>query len=155
MIEAAVTAEIPILCLKNLKKVTTANFGFPTCCLGISKDESLSQLRHNVEDISNSYAVPKKPVVQEVPEDTEMEIDSKSDKSYSKNEESHPFTYLYRKSTKSRVFTPPTIKILGKILQNFAGQDFIELGKMHETKSSPYMNMIVKRISNNPNRKKK
>lgn len=158
VIDACVTAQVPILCLKELKKVTRNYFGFPTCCLGVIKGESsVFELRNTITNVSKSYGAPKR--AKEVPENTKIEVNELIKVCEKKEDESSTFTYLYRTSKKSRVFTPPTDGSLGKAQQGFIGQDFIEFGSVQKQQtannSKSYMNMIVKRITNNPNRKKK
>ncbi|KAG7312126.1 hypothetical protein JYU34_001584 [Plutella xylostella] len=154
IVEGCVSSKIPVVCLKELKKISTENFGFPTCCLGLKKDVgTVSKLKDKVNELSHRYKVPQKVETNQEPA---MDVDDGTSVAQLETKAT-PFTYLYRTSKKTRVFNPSAVSNPLTKRTGFVGQDFIEFSHLSEKKQSSksYMNMIVKKFTNNPNRIKK
>ncbi|XP_050348111.1 uncharacterized protein LOC126771962 [Nymphalis io] len=158
IIEACNSSDIPVICLKDLKIITKKNFGIQTSCLGIKKD-NLLKISSNVKQIYQKYQVQKKNVNESnsssvnleskkvlEKEDSQMDIDI--DQTYN--------PYLFRIDKKTRVFVPNN-KHTNEESNKFVGQNFIKLSVQkieNNTDSKEYMRMMLKKITNNPNRKK-
>lgn len=155
ILEACIKNQLPAVCLEGLRKTCLSNFGISTTCLGVRKD-CLKEISEKVYELAKD----KNPEVQTKQakiEDIEM-ANSKTD-SPMDNENSSNCVYLYRTNKKTRVFVPPSEGDIKKTNLKFNGQDFIEFSNKtnepsNESGKKTYMKMLVKRISNNPNRVK-
>ncbi|CAH0755881.1 unnamed protein product [Diatraea saccharalis] len=153
ILEACVELSIPVICVNGLRTTSFTNFNIPTSCLGIECGW-LPELHNLVLEIAKEYNVAKedKKIKQELMETAPL-LESVMD---SKNEVTL-FPYLYRTDKKSRIFVPSgqTGNVF-KSIQALNGQDFIKIKdeSNQHTKDNIYMQMIVKRISNNQNRAK-
>ncbi|CAG4952413.1 unnamed protein product [Colias eurytheme] len=149
LIEDCLTHSIPYICLKDLRKTSATNFGIATSCLGVKKN-CLLDIQSVIEDIYK-----KKQPIREVSDakcnekEESMEIDTSTQILPSKT-----YPYLQRKDKKTRVFSPSESTKPGSASNKFSGQNFIEFSGSKKSDRKSYMNMILKRISNNPNRVK-
>lgn len=156
--------EVPVVCLTNLRKISAINFGITTSCLGVKKTDSLKDVIDKIVQISrqhqtsNSNNLCQNSVKEEKENDKLINIDVESTMEGKKEPDiaNVPcYTYLYR-TDKKRVFVPTNVDEMKTSKNQFIGQNFIELPSEEESKNSnAYMKMVVKRISNNPNRAKK
>ncbi|CAH2093058.1 unnamed protein product [Euphydryas editha] len=161
IIEACTFSDIPVICLKNLKILTKNNFGIQTSCLGIKK-ECLLEISKIVKEIYQKY----KPKLKQLPKNNSESVSLVSKQSLQKEDsqtvmdianEPSRNPYLFRTNKKTRVFVPLDNTVSEKS-SKFVGQHFIKLpAEQNENKvdSKNYMQMILKKISNNPNRKRK
>ncbi|XP_063386554.1 uncharacterized protein LOC134672539 [Cydia fagiglandana] len=160
IIEACVTSEVPVICLKNLKELSLSNFGVKTACLGV-KQGCLEEITKKIRELAKMCAMmPPKSIQKEVTVKTESQDIKMSD---SIDNTEIPNYLLKRISKKTRVFVPPSDTETKEVKKKFVGQDFIELsGKTNKENTSDkrnvkhaYKNMKLKRITNNPNRQHK
>ncbi|XP_047992273.1 uncharacterized protein LOC125230994 [Leguminivora glycinivorella] len=159
IIEACRTAEVPVICLKNLKELSLTNFGVKTACLGV-KQGCLLEISKNIKELAKIHApVQTKPIQnEEVTDRTETQDIKMTDINITDIENK----LLKRTSKKSRVFVPPSDMDTETkdVKKKFIGQDFIEFsGKTNKENTNDlkndkhaYKNMLLKRITNNPNR---
>ncbi|XP_045523381.1 uncharacterized protein LOC123713627 [Pieris brassicae] len=148
IIEDCCSNLIPFLCLNGLRKTSAVNFGISTCCLGIQKG-CLLDIQNDVQIIFNQKYKPEvKNIVDNEKEITETPMIVDSEK------EIKIYPYLYRKSKKERVFKPSEYTAAQTVTEKFTGQNFIGISENKKNDSKSYMNMILKRMSNNPNRVK-
>lgn len=158
--EACISSDIPVICLNNLKTLTKNNFGIQTSCLAVKKG-CLSEISKIVKEIYEKH----KPQLKESPNNISDSVNlenkqlEKEDSQKIMNVSNEPSRnpYLFRSSKKTRVFVPSN-KPESEEINKFGGQNFIKLPtEQNETKvdSKKYMRMILKKISNNPNRKRK
>ncbi|CAG4956859.1 unnamed protein product [Parnassius apollo] len=155
LIEVCINTQVPVICLPGLKKSSASNFGISTSCLGV-KSNFLPDLTETVIHISKNH---------NLPETNNVKVNNNELANFeminSADNEKEPeipnnvprFSYLYR-SDKKRVFVPTNDERATKIKKQFIGQDFIEFSKKLEKENKSYKKMVVKRISNNPNRQK-
>ncbi|XP_068617946.1 uncharacterized protein [Battus philenor] len=166
LIEVCRNKQVPILCMTGLRKISTANFGITTSCLGV-KTDCLTSLVNKIVQISKLHKS-KHIIKTHDPKDSEnMEVEHNVNdidmKNSAMSEKFVPsvltpvqcYTYLYR-TNKKRVFVPPDIDKPTETTNKFVGQDFIEFSNNTDKVkgNKAYKNMVVKRISNNPNRVK-
>lgn len=151
ILEACSNKKVPALCLNGLRKITTTNFGIRTTCLGI-KTNYLPDLKNKVGEIARGYKPPQDKIVLEQPKIENMEVVEDNKNENVMDVQDSTTYYLYRTDKKTRVFTPPDSKMC-KPTKKFVGQNFIEFSEKSSNKNV-YMKMMVKRISNNPNRGK-
>uniref|UniRef100_A0A2A4K0X1 Ribosomal protein L7Ae/L30e/S12e/Gadd45 domain-containing protein n=1 Tax=Heliothis virescens TaxID=7102 RepID=A0A2A4K0X1_HELVI len=150
ILEMCRTRDVPVLCLNDLRNVTRLYFGVSTSCLGI-KCNSLSDVTRAIVDIAKNHPKPK--LSNDLKKSNNIEVE-KMEK-VSKVSDATTFQFLYRTSKKSRIFVPNASENV-KQPTKFIGQDFIEFSEKPAQKDSKaYMKMILKRISNNPDRVKK
>lgn len=147
ILEACVSAKVPTVCLNGLRKFCKNNFGIPTSCLGIKKNY-LTDISGMIHELS--YKKNPQEKIELKSEDVEMAEDVK----YEKFITTKDCPYLYRTTKKVRVFVPPLEGQISNANQKFVGQDFIEFSVNKATNSKAFRKMMVKRISNNPNRTK-
>ncbi|XP_038222348.1 uncharacterized protein LOC119839960 [Zerene cesonia] len=147
LIEDCQTHSIPFICLKDLRKTSAINFGIATSCLGIKKN-CLLDIQSVIEDIYEK----KQPIIKEISITKSCEKEESMDMDTSSQILTYP--YLHRKDKKTRVFSPSENTKLGNAMNKFSGQNFIEFSGSKKSDRKSYMNMILKRISNNPNRVK-
>ncbi|XP_028175013.1 uncharacterized protein LOC114363484 isoform X1 [Ostrinia furnacalis] len=149
VIETCTNANIPVICINDLKALCTCNFGIPTSCLGI-KNNCLPDLNKKVLEIASSFKLPEQIKSNEPVEsmDTSNAIEEKTADTPTQ------CPYLYRNNKKTRVFIPSE-GIVSKNVKDFSGQDFIKFAAKMETQNKDrksYMNMVLKKLTNNPNR---
>lgn len=153
ILEACIN-EVPVVCMENLRKTCSSNFGISTTCLGVKKD-CLTEISNKVKELAKGK-IPKAPAKQTKVEDVEMS-NSKAE-SPMEIQESSQSPYLYRTNQTTRVFVPPSEGDVKIPKLKLIGQDFIRTNKAVEPNKASdkkaYKKMIVKRISNNPNRVK-
>ncbi|XP_026321583.1 uncharacterized protein LOC113231471 [Hyposmocoma kahamanoa] len=155
ILEACINNQVPVVCLEGLRKTCLSNFGIPTTCLGVRKD-SLKEISDKV----NELAKDKIPLVQTKEAKNEDVVLSNSKTASTMDvADSSQCVYLYRTNKKTRVFVPPSEGDIKKSKLKFIGQDFIEFSDktnkpISKSDKKAYMKMLVKRISNNPNRVK-
>lgn len=153
LIEACTMAKVPVVCINDLKTISTSNFGIPTSCLGI-KIDCLPDLNSKVLEIAMTFKLPIPKKDTEPAEDMDVCTADKVDKTITKSLISTQCPYLFRIDKKTRVFTP----LEGTSNENvnaFSGQDFIEFSAKSDSQKmdrKSYMKNILKKISNNPNR---
>lgn len=155
ILEACINNQIPVVCLEGLRKTCSLNFGITTTCLGVRKD-CLNEISDKVKELAKG----KTP--ESLDKETKIEdVDMTNSKTESPMEiqDSSLCPYLYRTNKKTRVFVPPSEGATKKAKLKFIGQDFIQTNNkaIEPSKASDkkaYMKMLVKRISNNPNRAK-
>ncbi|XP_049875758.1 uncharacterized protein LOC126373612 [Pectinophora gossypiella] len=154
VLEACTNIRTPVICVENLRKITTSNFGIPTSCLGVKKDY-LSDISQLVFKLGNGKLPKEQPVKDKI--DVEITNVERNNTPMDTNETAE-FQYLYRTNKKRRIFVPSedgSDGIASREPKKFIGQDFIEFSdKSEKQNSKAFMTMIVKRISNNPNRVK-
>ncbi|RVE51361.1 hypothetical protein evm_004041 [Chilo suppressalis] len=153
VIEACIDLEIPIICVNDLRVACHKNFNIPTSCLGI-KSDLLPELLNQVLEIAKNYKVPRKADQSSCKAEL-METTPSVESIKGADCGVTLFPYLHRTDKKSRVFIPTGQKTnLTSNMQRFSGQDFIEFKEKLDTpvNKNSYMKMLVKRISNNPNR---
>lgn len=132
-------------------------FGFKSCCIGVTSDDNVSELLTKIYALTKtSQTCISSPLnVEKINDPEKMEVEEHKENSLV---EEPPFTYLYRTSTLSRVFEPPTAEPSEtKGDKKFTGQNFIGMNKskLNKSKEKYFNNMIVKQVTNNPNRKRK
>lgn len=135
-----------------------AYFGIPTSCLGVKRD-CLMDVRKEIADLAKHYPATK--ITEQIKgNDTieeKMDIEAIKDNVATKATELTPFKFLYRTSKSTRVFVPTTTTAengnISKTSKQFKGQNFIEFTEKQDSKT--YRKMLLKRMSNNPNRVKK
>lgn len=160
ILEMCTSKEIPLLCLSGLRKITAANFGLPTSCLGI-KCNCLLDVRKEIVELEKNHARPKQTNQQKKSNDSvveKMDANEKLDtREESKGTDVATFQFLHRTDKKSRVFVPTALENVSKPTRQFIGQDFIEFpNKTPDLKNSKaFMRMLVKKFANNPDRVKK
>ncbi|XP_063537035.1 uncharacterized protein LOC134746552 [Cydia strobilella] len=158
IIEACITAEVPVVCLKNLKELSLSNFGVKTACLGV-KQHCLEEISKKIRALAKMCAPMQPKSIQNVevtvksePQDTKM-TDGPNNTEIT--------NYLLKRiSKKTRIFVPPSDTETKGVEKKFIGQDFIEFfGKINKENTNEvknfehaYKNMKLKRITNNPNR---
>lgn len=150
IIDSCKLENIPFGCISDLKKVSKTNFGFATCCLGVGEEACVSELRSAIEEYSKTLPNIKRNV--EVKEVEKLKIE---DKKIIK--ERPKFEYLKRDSTTTRVFVPPSA-IEHMETNDFSGQNMIKVNTVQQkfSRKNRYLkNVIVKKLSSNPNRKRK
>lgn len=150
VLDACVNKKVPALCLNGLRTISTSNFGIKTCCLGI-KANCLTDLKNKVIEISKSYKPPQEKLILEKANVEEMDVEDNISTGNSMEIQEATSCYLYRTNKKDRVFKPPADGKISKTIKQFVGQNFIEFSEKSNSKNM-YMKMMVKRISNNPNR---
>ncbi|XP_034834810.1 uncharacterized protein [Maniola hyperantus] len=154
IIEACTSSNIPVLCLKNLRSLSLTYFGIKTSCLGVKKD-CLQELSDKIHEIFKNYKVEKKstPIPISCPANESLIENVKNEGSQMDIDSYCP--YVYRTDRKSRAFVPDAQEDT-KANNQFTGQHYIKLPQ--ETKSKKdrkaYIKMMLKKISNNPNRVK-
>ncbi|KAJ2945723.1 hypothetical protein O0L34_g564 [Tuta absoluta] len=151
VLESCMDRRVPVICFDGLRKTTKSYFGIPTSCLGIKK-ECLEDVREVIHQLG-SVMLPVKNQASVNIEDVEM-ADDKKNTSPMDIAEPVPFEYLYRTEKKSRTFVPPSEQKVERVDKQFKGQDFIEFSEELQQNNKTFKKMIVKRISNNPNRNK-
>ncbi|KPI99889.1 hypothetical protein RR46_04863 [Papilio xuthus] len=160
LLEECHKTSVPVLCMTSLKKITADNFGIATSCLGI-KLNILTDLTNKIIEISRKHKPNKQEMsvvnvtgIEKDEQDIEMKesIDNTKIESEVTSNVLH-YPYLYR-TDKKRVFIPPNIQKEEKTSKDFIGQDFIAISSINVNEGKAYKKMIVKRISNNPNRVK-
>lgn len=158
--EACISSDVPVICLNNLKTLTKNNFGIQTSCLGVKKG-CLSEISKIVREMYEKH----KPQIKESPNNISdsVNLENKqlekvnSQKTMNVSNELSRNPYLFRTNKKTRVFVPSK-KPASEEINKFGGQNFIKLPtEQNESNvdSKKYMRMILKKISNNPNRKRK
>lgn len=159
IVELCTTKGVPYICLNNLRKISMVNFGVPTSCLGI-KCDCLLDIRKEIADLAKHYPATK--ITEQIKgNDTveeKMDIEAIKDNNDStKVTEVTLFKFLYRTSKSTRVFVPTITTAengnISKTSKQFKGQNFIEFTEKQDSKT--YRKMLLKRMSNNPNRVKK
>ncbi|XP_047535519.1 uncharacterized protein LOC125069935, partial [Vanessa atalanta] len=157
IIEACNSSNIPVVCLKDLRIITKSYFGIQTSCLGIKKD-SLQKISNNVKEIYQKYKFQKNNVNDIKSESVNLESNKVLEKDMQMDidmdQSRNP--YLFRTDKKTRVFVPSNKQTNGESLE-FVGQNFIKLSAQkieNKTDSKEYMRLMLKKITNNPNRKK-
>ncbi|KAJ0174558.1 hypothetical protein K1T71_009666 [Dendrolimus kikuchii] len=155
-LEACIEADLPVVCINNLRKTSSAYFGITTSCLGV-KSSCLLELRDEISEVAKKYRPPLRKCDVLEPIDVDN-INNKEVTDESLTKEINNITecpYLYRTSKKTRVFVPNE-GISTKLTKSFIGQDFIEFSSKPKVNNErkAYMNMILKRVTNNPNRVK-
>ncbi|XP_014371205.2 uncharacterized protein LOC106720913 [Papilio machaon] len=161
LLEACHKTSTPVLCMTGLKKISSSNFGIATSCLGI-KLNILTDVTKKILEISrkhNPHNVQEMSVInvtgiEKDKQDIDMKdsiVNIKTESDATSNVSHYP--YLYR-NDKKRVFVPASIEKAEKIQKDFIGQDFIAISSNDVKDRKEYKKMIVKRISNNPNRVK-
>lgn len=160
VIEACTMEKVPVVCINDLKTISSSNFGIPTSCLGI-KTDCLPDLNSKVIEIAKTFKLPEP--ITDIDLDENMDISTaETDLGDSTVNESvllptaTQCPYLYRNNKKTRVFTPSEGTSSGTV-KGFSGQDFIEFSAKSDAKKmdrKSYMKMVLKKISNNPNRVK-
>ncbi|XP_046969128.1 uncharacterized protein LOC124536642 [Vanessa cardui] len=165
IIEACNSSNIPVVCLKDLRIITKNYFGIQTSCLGIKKD-NLVKISNSVKEIYQKYKLQKKNENEmksaNVNENKSTNVNLESNKVLEKDmqmdidmDQSHN-PYLFRTDKKTRVFVPSNKQTNGESLK-FVGQNFIKFSGQkieNKTDSKEYMRLMLKKITNNPNRKK-
>ncbi|CAF4810684.1 unnamed protein product [Pieris macdunnoughi] len=150
IIEDCCSNLIPYICLSGLRKTSAVNFGISTSCLGIQKG-FLSDIQNEVQVIFNQK-YNNKPEVKNIV-NNEKEI-TETPMIVENVKEIKIYPYLYRKSKKERVFKPSESQAVQTVTEKLTGQNFIGISENKKNDSKSYMNMILKRMSNNPNRVK-
>nr|XP_026496011.1 uncharacterized protein LOC113400585 [Vanessa tameamea] len=158
IIEACNSSNIPVVCLKDLRIITKSYFGIQTSCLGIKKD-SLLKISNNVKEIYQKYKFQKNNVNEIKSASVNLESNKVLEKDLQMDIDMNLSSnlYLFRNDKKTRVFVPPNKQTNGGNLE-FVGQNFIKLSVQkieNKTDSKEYMRLMLKKITNNPNRKKK
>lgn len=155
ILEACSNNQVPVVCLEGLKKTCLTNFGIPTTCLGVRKG-SLKEISDKVMELAKDKTpeIQTKPAKMEDVKMTNLKTDSPMDV-----QDFSQCVYLYRTNKKSRAFVPPCEGEFKKAKLKFTGQDFIEFSNKtnepsNKSDKKAYMKMLVKRMSNNPNRVK-
>ncbi|XP_063626105.1 uncharacterized protein LOC134797689 [Cydia splendana] len=158
IIEACITAEVPVIGFKNLKELSLSNFGVKTACLGV-KQGCLEEISKKIRELAKMCApMPPKSVQKE---EVTVKTESQDIKMSDSIDNTEITNYLLKRiSKKTRVFVPPSDTETKEVKKKFAGQDFIEFsGKTNKENTSDernvkhaYKNMKLKRITNNPNR---
>jgi ribosomal protein L7Ae-like RNA K-turn-binding protein len=152
LIEACVDARVPVLCVSDLRAISKNNFGIPTSCLGL-KCDCLLELQGQILEIAKKYQLPAKTLISVI-ESMEVFEDTEDDKDDLKPILQCP--YLYRTDVKNRIFVPSESKSdVPSLTKTFKGQDFVGFSnKSLQIDKKSYKQMILKKISNNPNRVK-
>lgn len=153
LLEACNKSSVPAVCLTGLKKISSSNFGIATSCLGI-KLNLLKILTNKITEISKKH----KP--QDIKENSVINVCSIENNKQDINmkdsieniETVSLYPYLYR-TDKKRVFIPENAEKV-KTSRDFIGQNFVAFSSNEVKKEKSFKKMIVKRISNNPNRAK-
>ncbi|KAJ8712424.1 hypothetical protein PYW07_005266 [Mythimna separata] len=160
ILELCTTKDVTVLCLSDLRKITAANFGTPTSCLGIKRN-TLLDTKKEILEIAKNHPRPEQSNEQKKLNNS---IEEKMDiENVETREESNvcdgttTFQFLYRTSKKNRVFVPTALEnVSSKPTRRFIGQDFIEFSDKPDLKNSKaFMRMLVKKFANNPDRVKK
>lgn len=159
VIDACVLANIPFVCLKQLKKMTADFFGFQTCCLGVKSNKNVEEIKNIIERFAPLRNIPQQNTT------TKCEEIDKTNNNEDLNVRENvkvkePFLYLYRNSKETRIFVPSSNETVEKNTKDFSGQSFIGITKnesdiIKTKKNHQYKPMIVKRMQDNPNRKRK
>lgn len=159
ILEECITKDLPVVCMKNLRKTSLEFFGITTSCLGL-KSGHLLDLRNKISEVAKTCKPPNILIKNRTVETLDMEKKLNSTAlTVPKVPEVENVTiecpYLYRSNNKTRVFVPSGET--NNITKSFAGQNFIEISEKPKEKCDrkAYMNMILKRVTNNPNRAKK
>ncbi|CAH1639234.1 unnamed protein product [Spodoptera littoralis] len=163
VVELCTTKGVPYICLNNLRKVSMVNFGVPTSCLGIKRD-CLLDIKKEIAYLAKNHPATRLPKQNKENDTIEenMDIETIID-NHEANTDNHgankvtevtPFKFLYRTSKSTRVFVPTTTENMSKTNKKFIGQSFIEFSDKQKD-SKTYRKMLLKRMSNNPNRVKK
>ncbi|XP_073961367.1 uncharacterized protein [Choristoneura fumiferana] len=156
IIEACTSANVPIICLKNLRSTSLCNFGIKTICLGIQRNY-LQELTNTITELLESYQTP---IIKRNETLEEMEVETALKTNIPLRSENNTVLanlLLFRKDKKTRVFVPPSENASIEAKKQFVGQDFIEFsGKSTKLEQNDvtFKKMILKRIANNPNRPK-
>ncbi|KAF9418873.1 hypothetical protein HW555_004393 [Spodoptera exigua] len=155
VVEMCTAKGVPYICLNNLRQVSMVNFGVPTSCLGI-KCDCLLDIKKEIAEIAKNHPATKfiKQIKQDDIIEEKMDIDQTSNNNEVKVTEVTPFKFLYRTSKSTRVFVPTTTDNTSKTNKKFIGQNFIEFSDK-QTDNETYKKMLLKRMTNNPNRVKK
>lgn len=157
IIEACITTEVPVICLKNLKELSLSNFGVKTACLGV-KQGHLEGITEKIRELAKMCPPMKPKSIQNEEVTVKIEQNMKMSDTIDNTEIKN---YLLKRiSQKTRVFVPPSDIVTKEVKKKFIGQDFIKLsGNSHKEKTNEernakhgYKNMKLKRIMNNPNR---
>lgn len=154
ILEACNNNEVPVVCLEGLRKTCSSYFGISTACLGVKKG-CLNEISDKVKELAKD----KVPKIQAKVKLENVEMSNTKLDNPMEIQDSSQCVYLYRTNKKTRVFVPHSEGDVKKPKMKFVGQDFIEFSnKTNETSNKSdkkaYMKMLVKRISNNPNRVK-
>ncbi|XP_023937130.2 uncharacterized protein LOC112045250 isoform X2 [Bicyclus anynana] len=160
VIEACISSNVSIICLKGLRQLSLSYFGLKTSCLGV-KNNCLPDLSCQIHEIFKNYKQDTKltPSVTCAENNTENVVSSEKVDD-SKMDVDTYCPYVYRTDKKTRAFNPTDSQQDTKGNQ-FTGQQFIKLPQDNTNSSKPandrkaYMAMMLKRIANNPNRVKK
>ncbi|XP_053610673.1 uncharacterized protein LOC128675353 [Plodia interpunctella] len=158
-------AQVPFICCKNLRKTSENYFGISTSCLGI-KLNNLPDLTCTILEIAKNYSVLQEISNKNGKEEEIMDVDPSKEATAVRNleqvtamDESVCITnpYLYRSNRKTRVFIPNGTVVPAKTTKHFVGQNYIEFSdkpNKEQTDRSTFKKVMIKRISNNPNRVK-
>ncbi|CAK1587091.1 unnamed protein product [Parnassius mnemosyne] len=157
LIEVCINTQVPVICLPGLKKISASNFGISTSCLGV-KSNFLPDLTESVIQISKHHKLPESNnVTGNKNEIANFEMTNSADnEKVPEIPNNVPSSFYLYRSDKKRVFVPTNDERATTIKKQFIGQDFIEFSKklQKEKESKSYKKMVVKRITNNPNRGK-
>lgn len=154
ILESCIRTQTPVICLPGLRKISAEYFGIPTSSLGLKK-HYLTDLSNEILNIAKCYEK-----IEDVPMDnTEVNMTdiTKNEVNINVSETTNnaiSCPYLYRTHKKSRIFIPSN-ETTGKVNKEFIQQNFIELSKkaeVNKNNTNKYMKMVLKRLSNNPNR---
>ncbi|OWR46561.1 hypothetical protein KGM_200627 [Danaus plexippus plexippus] len=158
IIEKCYSLNIPILCVENLRQLSKIYFGIKTSCLCVTNDCS-TDLGIEIKEIFKNYKPNTHIKFDKTIDDTEKNdraAQTNGDKKIIEPNIAEP--YLFRTDKKTRVFNPSGGQEK-KDINKFCGQQYIkvsdekmEVDVANETERKAYMRMILKRISNNPNR---
>lgn len=155
IIELSNSKGLTLLCVPDLRKFTLTSFGIKTSCLGV-QNECLLDVRNEIIDIAKSYPRPKSNKIINTVEDIMNVEEVEEMKTDTKIMDVIESVYLYRTNKTSRVFVPITENNVQNTTKKFKGQDFIEFSdQVTQDNSKTFMKMILKKISNNPDRVKK
>ncbi|XP_041982025.1 uncharacterized protein LOC121735308 [Aricia agestis] len=141
---------IPVLCLQGLRTACAQNFGIPTTCLGVQ-----TPLDEIINKTMELFSKKQPKSVPDVKKEIKEEKENNNDEMEVETLETVPtFSYLYRTSKKSRMFIPSNKVSVAE----FAGQQYIQFSNKDDGNEKldrkKYMGMLLKRISNNPNKRK-
>lgn len=129
-------------------------FGIKTSCLAVQKDY-LQELSDEINKIYKNYTKPEtKQIVMNCLQNEGLLQEIKKENLQMDVDVCCP--YVYRTDKKTRAFVPNNTTEDIKVSSQFTGQQFIKLPQedRSESKSKAYMRMILKKVTNNPNRVK-
>lgn len=156
ILDMAVNVNIPVVCVPNLKRMSTNIFSFPSACLCLNEISTDMDRELFGTIIAIAAKLPKNNTVklEECDRDKEKTFIHKDDENL--EQYCPPFTYLRRNNKKTRIFIPESSNISNSIDQHkFSGQGFIKFNVAESTQKSNFKGMLLKRVKNNAARKKK